>query len=170
MDMVDLLSPVWGDLNADLITPHTAFGLAHAVYTHNSEWATALSGTTDKKSSTYKAALRRVQRWTTSGKERRTPSVGAQQQLAEVLREDERAIDVALDQRGEIELDVEGAVTTSQDTRERRVAITLSADEAKAVSAAIRAGETAHAYELIWTAYGHIPDRVVKAQVRIKRP
>ncbi|HLV98527.1 MAG TPA: hypothetical protein VKT82_07585 [Ktedonobacterales bacterium] len=54
--------------------------------------AERLAGTTDRKSKAYKAARRNVERWTTTGAEKRKPGKAAQAKLVDILKADRQAL------------------------------------------------------------------------------
>jgi hypothetical protein len=163
--MIDLIRERFIELRDQRIRSDNAFSLAKSTYKNNGEWAAALAATKDTKSKGYKAALRNVERWTTSSRERRTPSRKTLERLAELLRQDDRAIDQTAP--GLIAV-VSGRVKVSEDARFRTVEIPLDDAQTAEVIKTVNRGQDGHAYDLLWEAYGVIPDSVENARMTFK--
>lgn len=163
--MYDVMRERFSEVRDQAIRPDNAFNLARTTYQNTSEWAAALAGTTDRKSKEYKAAKRNVERWTTTAKERRKPSAKALERLAELLRQDERAI---AQTAPSLLVVVSGRLKVSEDRRQRTVEFPLDHTQTAEVIQAISRGEDGLAYERLWEAYGLIPDEVENARIVFK--
>lgn len=149
------LSP-FADL-AGIIDRSNALDIAQERYASKREWAMALAGTTDTHSKQYKAALRRVERWTTSAQQKYKPSKASQEQNADLLRKDAKAIEQALedDDIEAVDVDFSGEITVSGDTRYRKgLTFSMTTTEAGAVLAAMNAGKPGAASKAFWKSYG----------------
>ncbi len=149
---------MWGvfDDLSDLIDADNALDVAFEYYPAdklgNAEFAADLSGTTDKKSHAYKAALRNVERW----RKGRVPKRETRQKIADLMKTKEGALLIALDMLdiGGFDLEVDGDITISEDTRERQIAVTLGPGELAPALAARNRGEEQEVTRGILTAYG----------------
>jgi hypothetical protein len=142
---------------SDLISTDNALDVAEQRYPSKSAWAAALAGTTDRKSNAYKAALRRVQRWTTSAKEHYKPSKAGQKKMADILRKDEKAVQAALDEDDieAVEVTFSAWLIVSEDRRHRNnVHFSMSTKEASKLLAAKNRGQQKAAAKEFWKAYG----------------
>lgn len=163
------LSP-FGDL-AGIIDRGNAIAIAQERYSSKREWAMALSGTTDTHSKYYKAALRRVERWTTGAQQKYKPSKASQQQNADLLSKDAKAIEQALedDDIEAVDVDFAGEITVSEDTRYRKsIHFSMTRSEAGAVLAAMNAGKSKTASKEFWKAYGIAEPVIVSSDAELQ--
>lgn len=160
----------FGDL-AGVISTDNAFEIAQERYSSKSEWAAALAGTTDKHSKDYKAALRKVERWTTGAQQKYKPSKASQKQMEEILSKDAKAIEKALeaDDVEGLDVDFAGEITVSEDTRYRKsIQFSMNRTEAGKVLAAINAGKPGAASREFWKAYGITRPVTVSADAELQ--
>ncbi len=101
-----------------LINPGNVFSLATQTFS-KSQIAERLSGTSDRKSKEYKAALRRVERWVTSAKEQRKPRRSSLEQLASALHKDPQAIKAAAP--GGLRMTLDASLTPGGDPKYQRM-------------------------------------------------
>jgi hypothetical protein len=147
----------------DLITRDNALDVAFEFYPTNRAFAEALSGTTDTKSRAYKAAMRNVERW----RRGRQPRASTLDKIAALLRREEGAWEIALDQANYagFEIDVDGEITVSEDTRERSIHTSLNLNDLSKI-ARIRAFGENQRQEIgmvVMRAYGIAVDAIAIA-------
>jgi hypothetical protein len=163
------LPEVFGVLLDDLIKRETVFELAKAVYATTSEWAEKLAGTRDHKSKAYKAARRSVERWTTSGKERRVPGPKALDKMVVLLQQNDRAIEkVTQEQLTRVVVGIEAEIVASRDRRRRSLEVVLDARGVADVLKALKAGSE-EAYTLLFSKYGFIPDQIFSVHMQLRK-
>src|ERR1051325_6958715 len=86
-------------------------------YFSKSDLAAELSETRDKRSKQYKAALRNVERWTTGGKEKRTPGRIYQKRLVSLLRSQDEVLKNQAARTEDITVKVTADITISNDVQ-----------------------------------------------------
>jgi len=100
---------------------------------NNSEVAIAISGTSDKKSPKYKAALRNVQRYRAKGTGKQSianPGSGYKERLLNILRGDQGYIDTrAGEQTRGAKVELKGTVKISKIVEERKITVNMDADK-----------------------------------------
>src|ERR1051325_1149024 len=136
-------------------------------YFSKSDLAAELSETRDKRSKQYKAALRNVERWTTGGKEKRTPGRIYQKRLVSLLRSQDEVLKNQAARTEDITVKVTADITISNDARRRTIEVDLESDEGAAfLGAAI--DYPVEAYGILFEAYGVRGAFVSNAEITIE--
>lgn len=145
-------------------TPRTARDIAN-LYGGNSAWATELAGTANKRSPEYKAALRRVQRWTKgtrsldrtdrATRERIHSNAAARtrRERDRVRRDATRRRETELRSRGAL-VTVDGDLRVSSRTQRRKIGKRVSGDVLAGMLDATRRGDDQAAAALFLDSYG----------------
>jgi hypothetical protein len=123
------LSSVVERLLADKIN-YEADSFFEALYDYGtaSALALAMSGTTDKKSKAYKAALRKVDYYK---KGVRKPSQKSQEQILQALQQNTKSQGRRIQQIGQLTIIIDGMWRKSRDVRQRRIIHKMNAETAK---------------------------------------
>lgn len=109
-------------------------------YGTTSALASAMSGTTDKKSKAYKAALRKVDFYK---KGVRKPSKKSQEQILGALQQNAKSKGRRIQQVGALTIIIEGVWRKSRDVRHRRITHRMDAETAKKLLAELLKSESA---------------------------
>ena len=105
------------DLLDTVFLPANALQQALSVWS-KSQIAAHLAGTADKKNKAYKAALRNIERWTTSAVEKRKPGKASLQKLVAALKTDRQALTQQFSTG--LQLRLEGIIAVADDPKYSR--------------------------------------------------
>jgi hypothetical protein len=124
-------------LNAAFL-PANALQQALSVWS-KSQIAEHLAGTADRKNKTYKAALRNIERWTTTGVEKRKPGKASLQKLVSALKTDRQALTQQF--ATGLQLRLEGVIAVADDPKysRRRTGIVVNFSPSQGVDLLLHA-------------------------------
>jgi len=167
---MDLMNTEFQSLLESLISTKNSFQLAKDFFILKSDFAAALAGTSNRKDPKYKAALRNIERYTTTGAEKRNPGSKTLNRLVEVLKGERGAIEKVLRDRkaGTVEVRFSGDFNVSNESgRKRRFKVKLSEEKlAHLLSTAYASPELAA--EVLFRYYGVLPSSFNTEALEIK--
>ncbi len=170
---------------SELLTPLNALDVARTSFANRSDLIRGLAAALPARPGSKAAqnpklhlanTRRNVNRYfATPGKEQRKPSEETSKALAEALRNNPEAYKAALyrfaSEHHTLQIAIEGEVTISEDTRERRLptrgAVILQGDDARNFLEAGINGDSQRAYELFFEGYHCTPGMVAHPKVEL---